>query len=226
MYNINNENFNAPENGGSGATKYIFNNGKAGVVPGCTVKVTKKDSKEVSTAPNYKLEGLDEAQQKALANGEENIYPVNKGFWYKDSYNSDSSNKFSSEKAESYAVNELKHLLKTFGHPHEYIEGNLNIKIDAELKCFNDFLDYVMDFIQKSDNNTKYDLVVDYGNENYPKSFLQLNGMPWYIKASSDDKTELQTKINALLERPKPDSKDDNVDTGGTTVGATNDLPW
>ena len=187
-----------------------FNGGKAGVVRNCTVKVEKKGSGDRENAPEYKVLAWDENQVKNVDGvAEEKIYPVNKGYFYRDT--------FASDRAEQFAVNELKHVLKTFDHE---LDG-IKLKLSREIKDYNDFLDYTMEFLFgaiKGGNNT-FDLVVDYGNTGYEKSFLQLNGYPWYIGKCG---AKLENSRNAIIERPTPDDKGEGSAPAATDTSA----PW
>lgn len=195
-----------------------FNGNEAGVVRNCVVKVERKGSGEKETAPEYKMLGWDEKQVANVDNIDgDKIYPVNKGYFYKDKFNSD--------KAEQFAVNELKHLLKTFDHPFKkndkgILVPDIDVEIEKNFKGYNDVLDYTMKFVATKikEGNNKFDLVVDYGNPGYEKSFLQLNGYPWYIGKLGSD---IKNSNKAIMKRPEAESKE-----GNNTESEGSDSPW
>jgi len=177
--------------------KLIFNKGEAGVVENCRVAVGRRSSEDSERAPIYKIIVEDLAQQ---ANNDPEVlsYPVNKGYFYQDNFKSDG--------AEKYAVNELKHLQKVFGHK---VNGN-DLIYTVEFKDYNDFLDYTFKFINESLKNDKgqiFNVAVDYGNGNYPNDFLRLNGYPWYINIAG---IAVQNKQDAIMKRPVKNSEEES----------------
>lgn len=173
----------------------VFNNGSAGVVRNCKIDVTRKTSEDSERAPEYKLLAYDTEQ---IVNSDDTIsvYPVNKGFFYQESFKSD--------RGEQYAVNELRNLLKTIEHP---LDDNLQLKFSREIKGYNDFLDYTFDYIVvtlKTKKNLLVDIVVDYGDDYKASSFLRLAGYPWYIGVTG---SKLNNKRDAIMERPTPESE-------------------
>lgn len=189
MFNVNDDKFQ------DGGKSLVFNNGVTGVVEGCLITVSKKTAKDHERAPDYKIIVKDKVQIENKDKVEEDkIYPVNKGYYYQD--------EFKSEKAEVFFVKELKHLLKMVDHPTNE-DGEL--KFEKSFSSYNDFLDYTMKYIATSSSSKTFDVVVDYGKENYPQKFLQLNGYPYYICRSGSMKLTLSK--DALTERPKDDSE-------------------
>lgn len=180
----------------------VFNAGKTGIVKECKVTVVKKTSSDAEKSPDYKIIVFDKSQQENKDTTIQN-YPVNKGYYY--------NNKFKSEKQEKFAVNELKHLLKIFGHS---LNLEKEIITTTPVNSYNEFLDYTMNFIRTSVPKL-FDVVVDYGTSAYPKQFLQLNGYPWWI---GECNSKLSNASNVLLERPKPDEQ-----SNGTQESTT---PW
>jgi len=186
----------------------VFNNGKAGVVIGCKVTVERKGENDNENAPDYKLFAWD-TEQTVNSDDSISVYPVNKGFYY--------SSGFKSPAAEKYAVNELKHLLKTFGHE---INENDQLDYKRDIKDYNDFLDYAFIFIKESLSANKgqmFDIVVDYGNGNFPSDFLRLNGYPWYIGVPG---SKLNNKNDAIMERPVKDSEKDSSSSDDSSEGS------
>lgn len=206
------------------STKLIFNDGKAGVVNDVKVQVVKKD--DDSNKPDYSIYAYDKAQVENTGNvDEKDIYPVNKGYFKSNSYDSNKdyngnreANNFTSEGAEQFAVNELKHLLKTFGHEITKNSEGLDIVVPkADISCYNDFLDYTMLFVKEQISNSaeRFDVCVDYGSignngQSYAKKYLQLNGFPWWIVKCGES---IKNANNAILERPTPDSESQDTKT-------------
>lgn len=191
----------------------VFNNGEAGVVKGCNVRLSKKGDKDPENFPNYKLEGWSPEQVENKQEMEkDSIYPVNKGFYHQDK-------EFKSKDAEKFRVNELKHLLKVADHP---MDGD-NLVFKEKFGSFNEFMDYSMEFFAKAINNSNklFDLAVDYGNDAYPKKFLQLNGFPWYICKAGEIK--LQNRANSLMKKPEPEDKEPDA---GSSITTEEELGW
>lgn len=174
----------------------VFNGGKAGVVRGCKVEIVRKTSEDRETAPEYKLLAYD-TEQTTNSNDSVAVYPVNKGYFH--------TKEFKSDGGEKYAVNELRHLLKTFGHE---VNDKNQVVFEEKFESFNNFMDYTFKFIEntlKANSGLMFDVVVDYGNGDYPKDYLQMNGFPWYIGVPG---ATLQNKRDAILERPEKDKED------------------
>ncbi len=165
--------------------KNIFNEGLAGVVSNCSVKFEKRKDTEPKNLPIYKLIAID-------SNGAE----VNKGFFYND--------KFDSEAKERFFKNEMRHLLKIFK-----VENPKN-----EFDSFPEMLDYVINECRKNSEGAKFNVVVDYGTDKWPKRFLQMNGYPWYIMPN-DSPASLRN--DALQIRPIPDSETKTEDLATTS---------
>jgi hypothetical protein len=180
-------------------TALIFNDGNAGVKEKCLIKIEKKTETDSPNGPDYKLYGWDQAQVENNLNLEQDrIYPVNKGFFKRDEFNS--------KAAERFAINELKHLLKITGHK---VDDKDSLVFDRSFESPNDFMDYTMHFMNSQLNanpSWRFDLVVDYGNKDFPKKFLQLNGYPWYICKS--DTIKLQNKRDVLMEKLEFDDEE------------------
>lgn len=179
----------------------VFNGGKAGIVRGCKVVVKRRGADDPTNQPMYRLEVYDTDQQ-TNTNDSITIYPVNKGFFYREE-------KWNSEAHEKYAVNELKHLLKTFDHPIEKnSKGVDDIVEQRDIKDYNDFIDYTFEFLGKTLSENKglmFDIAVDYGTEEFPQKYLQLNGYPWYIMKQG---STISNKNNAKMDRPTPDGEE------------------
>jgi hypothetical protein len=176
----------------------VFNNGKAGVVTNCKLQVVKKTAEDNEKSPAYKILAFDQDQQ---TNKDESIvnYPVNKAYFYTDIFNT--------EKGESFAVNELKHLLKTFDH----LTDETGLKIEEPINSYNNLLDYTMKYVNThiKSVNPFVDVVVDYGNAGFAKQYLQLNGYPWWIGKTG---AKLSNSRVAILERPVADTPETKED--------------
>ena len=191
----------------------IFNNGDGGVVKNCKITVEKKGSGDNERAPEYKIIAFD-AAQKANTDDSVKVYPVNKGFFYKgafdESLNKDQNrekNNFTSQAAETYAVNELKHLLKTFGHE---VGEKGKIIPTSPVASYNDFLNYTMNFIKAAldKDNSGFTIAVDYGDDYRVEEYLRMNGFPWYIGKDGDN---ISNRQKAILTKPKADSNGDDA---------------
>lgn len=196
-FNVNDPSFQ------EGSANLVFNKGLTGVVTDVKIKVVKKTVSDKETSPDYKIYVWDKDQ---IANidklTDDKIYPVNKGFYY--------TSEFKTEKGKQFAVRELRQFLKVAGHPADE-KGNF-IFGETTFKDYNAFLDYTMLYLKKtidSDSSLKFDVSVDYGTKDYPKEFLQLNGFPHWICRTGAEKLALSR--DSLLERPKKDSKTDDI---------------
>lgn len=192
MINLNSEEFNAPVK----ESKQPFNGGKAGVVTGCVCEVIKRGSDEGTNKPLWKLEIVEDGKD---------VYPVNKGYFETNLFGADNDGvlkNFKSEAHQTMFINELSHLYKV-------AMGTELKTVKSDFKDYNDMLTWVMSTVQPVFKTIKVDVVVDYGNPGYVKTFLQLNGYPRFIKNNTDSETTLSLKTNAVVIRPEPDAPEE-----------------
>jgi hypothetical protein len=177
----------------------VFNKREAGVVTGVKIKVVKKTSKDPENSPDYKVFAWDKNQITNTEKIEDDkIYPVNKGYYYQ--------NEFKSEQSKGFFVRDLRNLLRSVNHP---ADDKGNFLFEKEFKDYNDFMDYVMAYVNNAikKDPLEFDVVVDYGDDYKASKFLRLNGFPHWICKSGVEKLSLSR--NAIIVRPKADSKEE-----------------
>jgi len=162
----------------------IFNGGEAGVVKNCNVRVEKKSADDAENAPDYKLFVIDETGAE-----------LNKGY-FKGNLND------MSDKQEQFFVREMKHLSKVF---------RVDDKMPAQVASYEELMDVTMKLCNKNQDNVKINVAVCYGNVDYPRRFLEIDGF-WGIQNVEDGIPRLGKK--ALTERPDPDSDGPDIQIG------------
>lgn len=177
----------------------VFNNGEAGIVKNCSVRIEKKSADESENAPDYRLIVTDE-------NGGE----VNRAYFKRGLDDIEGTR-------EEMFGRELKHLAKVFRVEDKAVKAykSPTEALDGVLKCCHD-----------NQNNIKVNVAVCYGTTTRPRRFLEIDGF-WGIKNVEDGVPRLSSK--ALTTRPEPDPEEGmNMRASGgseDTEGFTSDGP-
>lgn len=179
----------------------IFNGGVAGIAKNCSARVERKKDGDPANHPKYRIVYTDEKGGS-----------INEGYFD----NIDEA----TDKGKAYFVKAMRHLLTQSG-----------TKLAGGADTYSQLLDMSMRELSKAMPKNKYNLAVQFGTKDYPKSFLETNG--YYGVLNVDSERLPNTHKDALMTRPVADddmtpkeTKDTSFMDGNDDTVTTDDINW